>query len=900
MHYCCRNLMEELPTALPPSCTGGLFEYAALYTGGAVNWLGTTLCCSFSRPHSIIFILIFLSAIAVFNCSLFFICRALLRGRCRRGSYKLVPKPPSSTSTSSSSSEDTVVDPTACLFAGLPASPRPLQQRLTSTLIWLHVRPPKTRTQIQQVHTTAVFHEVKSEIVVFCDEVTASPSGMQERKLPRLLNSIARKLIVVLIIVAIICCTVYACIVGRTLELFVNQLPYYLTDTTTSVKFLTNSIISESYSILKNAIKEEVARTNAHSNLRPFVEEMKSIFADEAMRLYAMSMEMSPPSRSWLRKQSTQHLRHLNMFLRRLSSLFAVAPVLGHENINMAREICYSYSYELARLAPHPLLRLTRSIKDAWRSILILNETASELCRHPTSYFPNCSFVESYFAKIDKHIQSWPRMDDKSDLNKVTAYMRVPQLLNAEAYVTKWLPVAQDPIGGIPILFDELVIPEINKEIKKINESLDDISKIMANSSVNGYIRLSGKVPLALTGALTISVATFLIVMVFNWSGWSRVDQSPYEFLGYRYIRRCSTTTFGALAVIACFFTITGVLIGTSGEIGQSQVCIALLENPQATDKWLYRLINSSLSSIAALRPVLEIYSLNLRLPHFILMTMNADFIADGPPFLKAIGLNRPANLSAVLHSNWLNKTLYGLWYNEVWPHMLKKNLSSQVPRIPLTKVLTQFIKAVKLEQTFDELYVGNVSEYLPEPSHDYYTKIGLALDVISQRGFNARQSYSTYFSAVGQLINRYQLKYEQVAQSLDVIRENKGIIDALLPLITSGDLIMSYLASKSNTELVTQLTNNTAEIWLNSRQPINRMVLPIVYKILDRLFPYPNLGRTYRAGLAPICPTDNGTAPLFKTLRSFGLALSLSSLCLAVLCVVRMRRHLSRPLHAN
>ncbi len=889
------RILDQPPPPPPlPQCTGGVIEYAAVHFD-AGGWQRASTSCALSQPDLVVLLAILTASLLVLTLLLLIACCSLRRRVCRPRR-----KPPSMSSSASSTS---IISPStaASMISTVETS---LQQKIFSALLLFNVKPTDFIEQVQSF--IPLQNRTNPEVSADGDDLDTLdgsrapviPLSHQRKRIfrrgPRCCHRYP--LLVSIIVVALLATvggTVYTCLVARQIELTANGLTKHVGDVVYSTKMLANTLISEAYEIINGAVREDVARTNEYSELRPFIEEMKGVFGDQAMRLYAMALskkKKARPSPKWLRDRTSTYLHYFNIFLRRLSSLFAVAPVLGHESVKSARDVYYSYSYELARLAPHPLFRGDIKDKDAWRSILILKEAAHELCKQPTSYFPTCRDVESYFETIATHIDTWPRSEEKRDLSEVTAYMRVPQLLNAEEYVNKWLPVAQDPTGSVPFLFDEFVVPEIDKERKKINQSLDALPGKVSQSGAQKYINISGKIPLVLAGVLTMFVAVALIVLAFSCGFCYRPKVT--EPLEDRRMRKCTAVCLSSLAVVAALLCVVGVLLGVAGGIGQDQVCAYLFEKPQQTDKWLHHLSTAALPKIPALHEVLAIDFINIQLPQSLLTTLDMSYVqGSSSPFLQSIGMARPVNLTALLYSTWLNTTLYDLWYKDVWPKMMKANLSRQVPRVPLTKVVKQFSDAVKLDQTFDRLYVGNASEYLPEPSYDFYTKIGLALHVVSERGSVGAERYATYFTAVGELITHYKMKFDQVGQALDVVRGNKKILEPLFPLIRVGDRIMRFLATKSNAQLVAQFTNNTAEIWLNSRQPINRHVLPVVDKILDRLFPFPTLRPTYRQALSPVCPTETQKySPLFQTLRNFGFALSLSSLVLSLVCVVRVR----------
>ncbi|KAL5109381.1 hypothetical protein TcWFU_008859 [Taenia crassiceps] len=686
--------------------------------------------------------------------------------------------------------------------------------------------------------------------------------------------------LLIAVILALMIGTIYTCFVARRIEMTIYNLTDHIEEVVTSSKQLANTFISEAYAIMNRVIEEDVAQNNPKSYLRPFVEEMKLVWGDQAMRLYAMAQKLDP-SRIWLRQQTRTNLLHFNTFLRRLSALFAVAPLLSESSIKSTNDLFLLSSYELARLTPHPIFAPV-----SWRDIPILNLTATELCKHSTKHFPTCADVESHFTMIVNKLEAWPRYRKNRDFTKVTAYSLLPRLLNAEAQVEKWLPLAQDPTGNIPFLFDEFLVWEIEKERKKLNQSLDALPRQWVNSSTKKYLDVFAVLPVALAGALTLLVTISVISSLFNAAIHCGVLRRSRAGKDAR-MGRFSSWHLLLLGIFTTVLSVTGVGFGVVGSVGQSQLCDVLLARSQQADVWLNHLLTSIAPQVPDLQEILKIENIHFHIPKRVLSTLDTNYTPSSPPFLQSVDLSRPVNLSALLHSKWLNKTLYGLWFDRVCHKMEKANLSYQIPRIRLSKTFNRFRKAVKLDQTFDHLCVGNVTEYLPEPCNDYYTQIGLALSAVSKRSSGRVDQLANYFTTIGDLIALYKLKFDQIAQALNVIEENKKVLEHLSPLVDVGDKIIGYLVNKTNDELVSQFTNNTAEIFINSRHPIDQYVLPILHRILDHLFPYPNLRQTYRKALSPICPTDTTHSPLFLTLKNFGFTLSLSAFGLFTISVV-------------
>ncbi|KAL5970632.1 hypothetical protein TSMEX_001629 [Taenia solium] len=853
--------MEESP----PVCTGGFVEYIAEHVDG-LNWRGISTHCALAQTDLILFLCILcmsLVVLCVFLLSDLSIWRHLLRHR------KFAFSRPSSD-----------------LFGSMEGTFHE-QMILMSDIVQPIHRPCVIHVQAYvsskklNIPTPTITNSVEPlKLPIDGKDGTSGSSISSQLHRKSVEIQFLFIILMIAVILALVIGTIYTCFVARRIEMTIYSLTDHIEEVVASSKQLTNTFISEAYAIMNRVIEEDVAQNNAKSYLRPFVEEMKLVWGDQAMRLYAMAQKLSP-TRAWLRQQTRTNLLHFNTFLRRLSSLFAVAPLLSESSIKSTNDLFISYSYELARLSPHPIFTPL-----SWRNIPILNLTASELCKHSTTHFPTCADVESHFAMIVSKLEAWPQYRKSRDFTKVTTYSLLPRLLNAEAQVGKWLPLAQDPTGNIPFLFDEFLVWEIEKERKKLNQSLDVLPRQWVNSSTKKYLDVVAVLPIALAGALTLLVAISLIASLLNAAlhcGTLRCGRAGTDVR----MERFASCYLLVLAVFTTVLSTTAVGFGVVGSIGQRQLCDVLLARSQQADVWLNHLLTSIAPRIPDLREVLKIENIHFRIPKRVFSTLDTNYTPSSPPFLQSVDMSRPVNLSALLHSKWLNKTLYGLWFEKVCHKMEQANLSYQIPRVRLSKTFNQFRKAVKLDQTFDDLCVGNVTEYLPEPCNDYYTQIGLALSSVSKRSSGKVDQLANYFTTIGDLIALYKLKFDQIAQALSVIEENKKVLEQLSPLIDVGDKIIDYLVNKTNGELISQFTNNTAEIFINSRRPIDQYVLPILYRILDRLFPYPNLRQTYRKALSPICPTDTTHSPLFLTLKNFGFTLSLSAFGLFIVSVV-------------
>ncbi|KAM7535721.1 hypothetical protein Aperf_G00000099737 [Anoplocephala perfoliata] len=851
----------------PPVCSGGIVEYITYYADN-LTWRSTSVNCFLSQTDLILLLCILCLSLAVL-CIFLLSELCIFRHRRRFSFHHSSPAPPLF------SPESDGLHRGMTLLSGIV---KPIQQSFV-----VHLRTylsSNINTSITNASTnlSTVIESMRLLKIPIdgTDSTDTSPSTLSAPNRIYSINLLYVGL-TISVLVAIMIGTIYTCVLARTIESTVCGLTNHIGEVSLASKELANTFISEAYAIMNRVIKMDVAQNNHRSNLRPFVEEMKLIWGDEAMRLYAMALNITP-TKQWLREHTRANLLHFNTFLRRLSSLFSVAPFLSEGNIKSVNDVFLSYTYELARLTPHPLFRSA-----SWRDVKVLNFTAVALCEHSTSFFPTCSDVESHLEMITTELDTWPRYEKNRDFTKVTAFSLLPRMLNAEAYVERWLPLAQDPTGNIPFLFDEFLIAEIDKERARLNRTLDILQNKFAESSARKYLNIASVLPVTLAIMLPLLLILSLTAVLVSPSCCcfcviqpnriSKAGRGGKFAICYRQFFAISTTL---LCVI-------GVGFGIAGSIGQSQLCDVLFVRSQHADVWLNHLLAKVFSRLPGLHEVFEIDNIHIRIPERVFSTLDTNYTPGSPPFLQSINMNRPVNLRALWHSQWLNKTLYELWYKEVWPLMERANLSYRVPRVPFSKTFNQFRIAVKLDQTFDNLYVGNVGEYLPEPATDYYTRIALALKAKSNHISKEVDQLANYFTAIGDLIALYKLKLEQIAQALKVIENNKMVLEPLSPLIDVSDKIISYLANKTDTELISQFTNNTANIFVNSKIPVERYVLPVAHQVLDQLFPYPHLRETYRKALSPICPTEFTYSALFLTLRSFGFTLSLSAFGLFV-----------------
>ncbi|VDL37621.1 unnamed protein product [Hymenolepis diminuta] len=847
--------------ASPPVCSGGVVEFVAYHADG-LNWRRISIHCSLSQLDLILLLCVLSIALIVFAV---FSLSDLCIFRRRKFSSPVL-------------SEDEDLHQRMTLMGDIV---KPIHRSFL-----VHVRTyltsKGTTITTTSVADTSIVLETFRPLKLSLDEkdsADGSPISLSipSRSCPVNIFCIG---LIVSVIVALLVGTIYTCFLAQQIERTLIGLTEHIEDVSRSFKDLVNTFISESYSIMNRVIKEDVAQSNHISNLRPFIEDMKLIWGDEAMRLYAMALNITP-TKQWLRENTRSNLLHFNTFLRRLSSLFSVAPFLSEASIKSVNDIYLSYTHELVRLTPHPLFKL-----DSWKHIQVLNFTSVVLCEHNTSLFPTCADVESYLEMIADKLEAWPSYIKSRDFTKVTAFTLLPRMLNAEAHVERWVPLAQDPTGKVPFLFDQFLIPEIDKDRARLNRSLDNLPKRWADSSARKYISIASAFPVVIAIMLSILLLLSVITVLINsnccFCCLTRTNRVSRD----KAVGKISTCYHQSFAIVATFLCIIGVVCGTVGSIGQNQLCDVLLVRPQSADIWLNHLMTRLLPVVDDLKEVLEIENIQFRIPERVFSTLDSNYTSKSLPLLQSVHMNRPLNLTALWRSHWLNKTLYGLWYKDVWTLMEKANISYRIPRVPLSKTFCRFRTAVKLDQTFDELYVGNVTEYLPEPAEDYYTKIGLALKAISNRGSREVDQLATYFTAIGDLIALYKLKFDQIAQALKVIEENKMILKPLSPLIDVGDKIIGYLANKTDSELIAQFTNNTAEIYINSHSIVERYIIPMVHRILDQLFPYPRLRETYRKTLSPICPTELPYSALFLSLRSFGFTLSLSAFGLFIVSI--------------
>ncbi|VDL94705.1 unnamed protein product [Schistocephalus solidus] len=714
--------------------------------------------------------------------------------------------------------------------------------------------------------------------------------------------------------------TIFTCVASYRLSSTLTALPIHVGSVAQATKLLSNRWISQCYSIAIRVIEADVQpnRPTNNSQLRPFIEQMKSIFGRQIIELYKLAKNNSASIN--VEEETGKQIRAFDILLRRLAALFSVAPKLSNDYVNAALDGYYMYTRELVRLSPHPLFLSTfapeaRSSDDIWRMNTVLNITGVILCQYGVDGGPfrSCTEVKRHLSQIAIAVNALPHRMAKEDLSQVIAYMRVPQLLGAETYVQKWLPVARDPPAAIPLLFNELVVPEIDKARASLNRSLDNLPATFSNAT-SPYIAISAGLIGFLTGLLVFFSAGLLLVLALSLTPLRTYRPGEGGGCGGGWwtqnTKTCQNATLLGLglcaAVVCCLF---GLGLAYAGAVGEVEACAYLLEKPKQllADQWLLKLLRQQLlTGVKPLREVSQIDQIDLRLPYPLLTTLDSQYMAaSSPPLFQALGMNRPVNLSALLFSPWLNRTLYDLWFRDVRPLMQREKLSTKIPRIQLDTVFAEVQKTLRLKQTFDDLHVGNTSNYLPIPTVDYYSQLVVALNgVVSNKRVPSMvrveaSNLSGIYSLVGHLVLRYRKQFAKVDAALKTVQENKRILVVLRPMIQVADAILSFLANKTDTQLVDLFSNATASIWNDSRIQVANHLIPVGHRLLDLLLPYPGLQTTYRLTLGPFCATSASLAasasqhpfPLLRTLREFGLGLCLSAILIIIFSIWHFRR---------
>ncbi|BHF73164.1 hypothetical protein SprV_0401624000 [Sparganum proliferum] len=785
-------------------------------------------------------------------------------------------------------------------------------------------------SRIQQHQTTSVVVEEQASVSsggpstspLITDDGNTSTTVSTTNFCCLSLNSGYILLLLLLGLVLLLSGTIFTCVSSYRLSTTFTALPVHIGSVAQAAKLLSNRWISECYSIAIGVIEADVrpirptssSSSSSSSQLRPFIEQMKFIFGRQIMELYKLAKNNSASIN--VEEETSKQIRNFDTLLQRLAALFSVAPKLSNDYVNAALDGYYTYTRELVRLSPHPLFLSNfapeaRSVDDIWRMNTVLNITGVILCQYGVvgGPFRSCTEVKRHLSKIAIEVNALPHRMAKEDLSQVIAYMRVPQLLGAETYVQKWLPLARDPPAAIPLLFNELVVPEIDKARVGLNRSLDNLPTGFSNAT-SPYIAISVGLIGFLTGLLVFLSVGLLLVLTLSLTtpGTDRCGGGD----GGRWTKNtqsCLNASFLGLGLCAaltcCLF---GLGLAYAGAVGQVEACTYLLEKPKqlVADQWLLQLLRRQLlTGVKPLREISHIDQIDLRLPYPLLTTLDSQYkAASSPPLLQSLGMNRPFNLSALLFSPWLNKTLYDLWFRDVRPLMQREKLSTKIPRIQIDNVFSEVQRTFRLKQTFDELLVGNTSNYLPTPTVDYYSQLVVALNgVVSNQRVPSMirveaSNLSGIYSLVGHLVLRYRKQFAQVDAALKTVQENKRILVVLRPMIQIADAVISFLANKTDTQLVDLFSNATASIWNDSRHQVGTHLIPLGHRFLDLLLPYPGLQTTYRLTLAPFCATSASSAsaseqpfPLLRTSLEFGLGLSLSAILIIIFSIWHFRR---------
>ncbi|CAH8441937.1 unnamed protein product [Schistosoma rodhaini] len=579
--------------------------------------------------------------------------------------------------------------------------------------------------------------------------------------------------------------------------------------------------------------------------------------------------------------ESKMILDNFDLVLNRYVKLNNVARLLNSEMIRKIEHSWYTYRQSLSSFSYLNEYLIKENITSMsipwWHTPPIVQQTKHVLCDSLVHSrlvdFTSCNQVDQFLSNLTQYSTHLPLNLPMKSLTSVLKYDLIPQALNVEHLIHQWLPVIDNlSNNGIHFLFETYLKPEIDKikhEISIYAKQLPSVKLVGQMKQIINYISLAllfYHILLISLSIILITIYTYIFILSYQFiKGRNHQYKTWINNNGHFKvnIRRSICLRF-TLCIISmlCFLLIIASLTSVYiSLISINEGCIYLQSDNLAqtkADELITQYLKTFIYHFNETNEFLSIPNLNLKIPQNILKTFNSKYTPDHLPLLKSLHINRPFNFINILNSNYIYSLLENNWNQKIINKIKNYNLKSKIPPINYRALFEQINITLNLTYSFDNLYVGDVNDYLINPGLNYFLIILNNLKNISNE---QNQYLIKFYMKLNQLFNQYYFNYLLIKNQLKIIENNKIIIKPLNKLINLGLNILEKIQYLNNSQIEYLINQLFLMSWYEFKLNIIQYIIPFIYNLLDAMIPFNGLYELYTQIIITICPSINNNS---------------------------------------
>ncbi|CAH8826534.1 unnamed protein product [Trichobilharzia szidati] len=505
-----------------------------------------------------------------------------------------------------------------------------------------------------------------------------------------------------------------------------------------------------------------------------------------------------------------------------------------------------------------------------WYTSPIIQETKNTLCNSSTVSqlvdFKSCKDIDQFLIELINYCTHLPVTLPLNSVSSVLIYDLIPQALNIENLINDWLPVVNNlSSNGVNFLFEMYLKPKIVETNQKISiyarenppsEFIETLNQLLR------YISIGMTVFFILLILLCMIALTLYIHVLISRVRYMKHQKRQYNSYFNKHSRLeihpnrsvCLRLTVCTVSVIILLFIIFSLSFVYLSVISIQEGCTYLTPNNLAqtkADELLTSYLKTVIYNIKQIHNFLLIDNINLQIPQNILKTLNSEYVRGHLPLLQSLRINRPFNFTAALNSDYTSSMLKRIWYKEIISKWSNYHLKSKIPSINLKEIYESTKVTLKLENSFDSLYVGNVTEYFVDPGKNYFTILLRNLQNISQ---SENENLINFYNKLNHLYNEYYDGYMLVQKNLEIIQANKAILQPLDDLVNIGSSMLEKIQILSDSNLQSLIDQLLPVCWSQLKPSIQQYIIPFISNLLDDMIPFEGLNDIYVQTVGSVC----------------------------------------------
>ncbi|KAF8569876.1 hypothetical protein P879_07120 [Paragonimus westermani] len=633
-------------------------------------------------------------------------------------------------------------------------------------------------------------------------------------------------------------------------------------------------------------IINDAGRTDNGSRLQHLVNHAKQLVAEAVACLVLVcqdetshDLQLFAPNGSDT-SLANSLLHGFDVVIERINRLNKAALVLNSEFIHSVTRAWYTYQkglWSISSTTAIPEPPFFQQPLEVWKQYPWFNRTYNVICEHLSrktlDHFSSCDQVSQFLHDLLNYTTSVPLLLPSKSLDTVIQYTFIPRALGMQESFEQWLPVMTDlPGQGALFLLRTYLTPELQLLKTRIDVLMRSVPTTPLTLNVLQYGHMFDSamiIVFVLCAVCGLFVFVFVVTLIIRQAKrYHECFHHPRDRLNetdstlFRSTRKPSPTcsillTLCVLVFLSLILALIGVVFGYASGLVESQLCVYLFNGQAQTsaDRVLTERLKIVLGMSKTMREITSIPRLNPTIPYPILNTLDSDYRAGHRSLIQSLHWENPANFTALLSSGWFNKTLNWLWEVDVRNKLFSADISSKIPKLSLTDIFNQAKKTTKLENSFDQLHVGYVTDYLNDAGPPFFRNLSETLEQINSA---EALHLATVYRKLDTLQMTYATKYILVDETLATIDMNKMVIGPVSTMVANASVALDNLNKMSNIQIIRLLDQVVSVGWPRIQPTVYSHLIPFLLNLLSDLIPFPGLRAIYHQAISPVCLNPN------------------------------------------